>query len=124
QGEALGEHGAHQLPAAIGSLRQGGLVVVRGQPAHRHARELVQLGEHGLHTAPPTFSKYTSMPSGAASARRPARSGARWSRAASTPSSRRRATLRSPPAMPIVRAPWSFAIWATAEPTGPVAAAT
>jgi hypothetical protein len=45
------------------------------------------------------------MPSGVAAVSCDLKSGARWSRAASKPSSRRCATFSGPPAMPTARAP-------------------
>jgi predicted oxidoreductase len=76
-------------------------------------------------TCPPTFSKYTSIPSGTAAWSWSAKSGARWSTAASKPNSSSRARhFSGPPAMPTARAPLSLATWPTTEPTGPVAAAT
>ena len=51
--------------------------------------------------------------------------GERWSTAASKPnSSSSAAHFSGPPAIPTARAPFTLAIWPTAEPTGPVAAAT
>ena len=65
------------------------------------------------------------MPSGTAAARSSANVGERWSTAASNPNSSISARhFASPPAMPTARAPRALAIWPTAEPTGPVAAAT
>ena len=65
------------------------------------------------------------MPSGTASASRSRKSGARWSTAASNPNSSTSARhFSGPPAIPTARAPLIFAICPTAEPTGPVAAAT
>src|SRR4051812_8946290 len=65
------------------------------------------------------------MPSGTAAASRSANSGDLWSPAASNPnSSGSAAHFSGPPAMPTARAPLIRAICPTAEPTGPVAAAT
>ncbi len=65
------------------------------------------------------------MPSGTASASRSRKSGARWSTAASNPNSSTSARhFSGPPAIPTARAPLILAIWPTADPTGPVAAAT
>src|SRR3984957_12147002 len=61
-------------------------------------------GRTASQTCPPTFSKYTSTPSGVAALSWPEKSCARWLRAASKPSSRRGATLSAPPPLPPPRA--------------------
>ena len=65
------------------------------------------------------------MPSGAAARSDAATGAARWSNAASSPSSSRRyATFAADPALPITRCPRSFANWAARLPTAPAAADT